>query len=171
VISSGRLVSGFRGLGAEPGHTNVDPQGAACSCGQRGHLEAFAAGPAMARQANEWLARGEASSLADPTLPGEVTPERIAGAAQGGDGLARRLIRETGEILGRQMATFVHIFNPQVIVVGGGVAQIGEPLFVAMQTALRRSVMHPAFLEGLEIRRAALGDDSGLIGAMILAAG
>jgi glucokinase len=170
VISRGRLISGARGLGAELGHMVADPHGPVCSCGRPGHLEAIASGPAIVRRAADLLHQGNASTLrleivSDPAL----TPEVIAQAARQGDGLARQVVREAGEALGRQLASLVHVFNPQVIVVGGGVAQIGEALFAAIQVALRASTMHPAFLDGLEVRPAALGDDSGLVGAMILA--
>jgi len=170
VIVDNRLLVGAHGLAAELGHMTVRPDGPLCGCGQRGHLEAVASGPAIARRARERLAAGEASALrAALDRDRDITAEDVGRAALAGDPLAIAVVAEAGAAIGTHLANLLHVFNPEVIVLGGGVSQIGAPLFGPIEQALRENVMHPAYLEGLRLERAALGDDAGLIGAMVLA--
>ena len=170
VIVDNRLLVGAHGLAAELGHMTVRPDGPLCGCGQRGHLEAVASGPAIARRAHERLAAGEASALrAALDRDRDITAEDVGRAALAGDPLAIAVVAEAGAAIGTHLANLLHVFNPEVIVLGGGVSQIGAPLFGPIEQALRENVMHPAYLEGLRLERAALGDDAGLIGAMVLA--
>lgn len=167
VIIDGRMLLGARGLGGELGHMTVDPNGPPCACGARGHLEGMACGPAIARAAAQRLAQGAASALRD--LPAPLTAEAIGQAARDGDDLARQVVAQAGEAIGLHLANLVHAFDPEVIVLGGGVAQIGAPLFEPLERALRAHILHPHYLEGLTVLPAALGDDAGLVGAMALA--
>lgn len=170
VICDGHLLLGARGLAAELGHMTVQPDGPLCGCGKRGHLEAVASGPAIARRATELIQSGSHSTLAgNVNAPGGLTAEEVGRAAQEGDPLAVRVISEAGEAIGRHLANLVHVFNPEVIVLGGGVSRIGALLFEPMQRALADHVIHPAYLERLRLVPAELGDDAGLIGAMALA--
>lgn len=170
VIIDDRLLVGAQGLAAELGHMTVNPDGPLCGCGKRGHLEALASGPAIARRAQERLSAGEASVLREGFERGaRLTAEDVGRAALAGDAMARAVIAEAGAAIGLHLANLVHAFNPEMIVLGGGVSQIGAPLFDPIRESLRQHVMHPAYLEGLRIERAALGDDAGLIGAMVLA--
>ncbi len=166
VIVDDRLLHGARGLAAELGHITVVPDGPLCGCGQRGHLEAVASGTAIARQAEEALARGETSSLA--ALPRPLTAADVAQAAQNHDALAERIFTQAAEHLGRALAGFLHIFNPSIVILGGGVVQAGDVLLRPLETTLHASVMTPAYLEGLTLTTAALGDDAGLMGALAL---
>ncbi len=166
VIVDGRLLHGARGLAAELGHVTVVPDGPLCGCGQRGHLEAVASGTAIARQAEEALARGEASALHNASRP--LTAAHVAAAAHNGDPLAQRLFAQAGEHLGRALAGFLHIFNPSIVILGGGVVQAGEVLLRPLEAALRAHVMTPAYLDGLTLTTAALGDDAGLMGALAM---
>ena len=170
VISDGKLLLGKRGLAAELGHMNAHADGARCGCGQYSHLEAIAAGPAIARDARQRLQSGEPSSLL--SLPGNlasITAQDVGRAALQGDPLARSVLEDAGLAIGRHLASLVHAFDPEVIVLGGGVSMIGPLFFEPIERALRQHVMHPAYLEGLRLAPAELGDDAGLIGAMILA--
>jgi glucokinase len=170
VIIDDRLLVGARGLAGELGHMTIVADGPLCGCGKRGHVEALAAGPAIARRARERIAAGAASSLGSgATKAAEITAEDVAAAAIAGDRLAREVLAEAGAALGLHLANLVHAFDPEMIVFGGGVSQIGAPLFEPMEESLRRNVLHPAYLEGLKLERSALGDDAGLIGAMVLA--
>ena len=166
VIAGGRLLQGFHGLAAELGHVTLDPDGPPCSCGFPGHLEAFSAGPAIARYAAEQLALGT-----DSTLPRGVTlsARMVAEAAQQGDALACKAFARAGEYLGIAVANYLHTFDPSIVIFGGGVAQVGDLLFKPFEESLRRRVFHPRYLENLIITRAALGDDAGLMGALALA--
>jgi glucokinase len=166
VISHGRLLQGHHGLAAELGHVCVDPDGPLCSCGFRGHVEALASGPSIARYVNEQLAGGARSRLkAGPDLTGR----QVAEAAQAGDELARAAFARAGRYLGLAVSNFLHTFDPSVVIFGGGVSQVGDLLFQPFEASLRERVFHPRYLEGLVITQAALGDDAGLLGALALA--
>jgi len=166
VITGGRLLQGFHGLAAELGHVTIDPDGPLCSCGFPGHIESFCSGPAITRHFNEQLARGEESVLkAGPDLSAKV----IAEAALNGDALARAAFARAGTYLGIGVSNFLHIFNPSVLIFGGGVSQVGDLLFKPFEESLKERVFHPRYLENLVITRAALGDDAGLMGALALA--
>lgn len=166
VISHGRLLQGFHGLAAELGHVTIDPNGPLCSCGFPGHIESFCSGPAIARYVQEQLQQGETSSL---KAGDDLNAKHIAEAATGGDTLARAAFARAGEYLGIGVANFLHIFDPSVLIFGGGVSQVGDLLFKPFEESLRRRVFHPRYLEKLVITRAALGDDAGLLGALALA--
>ncbi len=170
IISAGQLITGVRGLAGELGHISITLDGPPCGCGQSGHVEALASGPAIARRAMKKLESGQASSLREKfESEGSIRAEDIGRAANEGDLLALETLEETGDILGNHLANLAHTFNPEIFVLGGGVSQIGEPLFEPIRAALRKYIIHPAYLEGLRIVPAALGDDAGLVGAMILA--
>lgn len=170
VISDGRLLTGVHGYAGELGHVTISLEGPHCACGQYGHVEALAAGPAIARRANEKLAAGQSSSLRDKyEAEGEIRAEDVGHAAHQGDSLALETLDEIGDILGNHLANLAHTFNPEIFVLGGGVSQIGEPFFKPIHEAIRKYAIHPSYLEGLRIVPAALGDDAGLVGAMILA--
>lgn len=170
VIIDGRLLVGHSGLAAELGHMTIDPDGPLCSCGLRGHLEALASGPAIARRARELIEGGRPSSLAERLrADGRITAEAVGEAAVSGDLLARQVLDEAGEAIGLHLASLLHAFDPEIIVLGGGVMKVGPLLFEPIERALRAHVLHPAYLQGLRLVPAALGDEVGLIGAMVLA--
>jgi glucokinase len=170
VIMDDHLLVGARGMATELGHMTVQPDGPLCGCGKRGHLEALAAGPAIARKVRERLRAGAKSSLRTRRAPGaSLSAEDVGQAALAGDALAREVVAEAGETIGLHLASLVHAFNPEVIVLGGGVSRIGAPIFDAIARSLEAQVMNPAYLDGLRLEPAALGDDVGLIGAMVLA--
>ncbi|GIK10533.1 MAG: glucokinase [Anaerolineaceae bacterium] len=166
VIIDDRLLQGSRGLAAELGHVTLDasPDAPLCGCGFRGHLESFSSGTGIERFVADELAAGRASSLT-----GRPSARKIAEAALAGDGLARAAYARAGKYLGIAVANFLHIFDPSVVVFGGGVTMSGPLLFDSFDANLRARVFHPRYLEGLEIKAAELGDDAGLLGALALA--
>ncbi len=166
VISHNRLLQGHHGLAAELGHVSVLAEGPLCSCGYPGHLEALASGPAIVRYVREQLAAGAASCL-DPR--DEITAFQVAEAAMNGDELARAAYARAGEYLGIGVANFLHIFDPSIVIIGGGVSRSGPLLFEPFEASLRQRVFNPTYLENLTITTAALGDDAGLLGALALA--
>jgi len=166
VIMEDRLLLGERGLATELGHVTVDPNGPLCPCGQAGHLEAMAAGPAIARWTEDQLKAGETSSLANEQ---PLTAKIIAAAALAGDPLARRALDRAGRLIGRALADYLHIFNPAAIILGGGVTRSGELLLNPLRQALHAHALSNYYLEGLSLRTAALGDEAGLTGALALA--
>lgn len=170
AIVDGKLLRGARGLAGELGHMSTGSGAAMCGCGQSGHLEALASGPAIVRLALERLESGESSILADMLEGTEpLTANDVGKAARKGDSLARDVVFEAGTHIGRHLANLAHAFNPELIVLGGGVSRIGELFFAPIELAMRKNVMHPSFVEDLRLLPAKLGDDAGLVGAMIIA--
>jgi glucokinase len=166
VISNDRLLQGFRGMGAELGHMIIDPDGPPCGCGHRGHIESFSSGPSIARYVNDHLDAGQPSSLhAHPNL----SAHQVADAALQGDALAISAFERAGYYLGIAVANYLAIFDPSILVFGGGVSQVGDLLFKPFEASLRKHVFHPHYLDELVITKAALGDDAGLLGALALA--
>ena len=166
AVSNNRLLQGYRGMGAELGHMMVDPNGPLCSCGHPGHVESFSSGPAIVRYVKEQLAAGQKSTLqGDPDL----SPVQIADAALAGDSLSISAYERAGNYLGMAVANYLAIFDPSILIFGGGVSQVGDLLFKPFQESLRKYVFHLHYLDDLTITKAALGDDAGLLGALALA--
>jgi glucokinase len=166
VIINDRLLHGYHGLAAELGHAIVLAGGPVCSCGFKGHLEALAAGPAIVRDVREKLEAGQKSELSGVD---ELNAQLIAEAARNGDRLARSAYARAGEYLGIGVASFLHTFDPSIVIFGGGVSQSGPLLFDPFEISLQKHVFNPRYLENLVITTAALGDDAGLLGALALA--
>jgi glucokinase len=166
VISNGHLLQGFRGMGAELGHIIIDPNGPLCGCGQKGHLESFSSGPAIARYVSEQIKAGQKSSL--PAHP-KPTAVQVAEAAHEGDALAISAFERAGYYLGIAVANYLATFDPSILIFGGGASQAGDLLFLPFQKSLKEHVFHPHYLDDLIITKAALGDDAGLLGALALA--
>ena len=128
----------------------------------------FACGMAVSRMAREALEAGASSALRDVLLDGgEVTCEGVAAAASGGDRLARELIEVCGRYLGIALSTVVQVLNPEVIVLGGGLTQMGPPLLDPCRAALLENV-HPVLADSCQLVLAQLGPDAGLVGAATL---
>jgi glucokinase len=166
VISGDQLLLGHRGLATELGHVTVLPGGPLCPCGQRGHLEAISSGPAIARFVNEKLAEGQPSILKPDA---ELSAREVAKAARQGDALAKAAFTRAGEYLGQALADFLHIFNPSIVIFGGGVSRSGSLIFDPLKEALYKQVMDPDYVKDLVLTTARLGDNAGLIGAQVQA--
>ncbi len=166
VIMDDRLLLGERGLATELGHVTVDPSGPICPCGQFGHLEAMAAGPAIAKWTASQIEAGEPTSLVSVQ---PLTAKAIAEAAMAGDSLANRAMQRAGHLIGRALADYLHIFNPAAIILGGGVTRSGALILDPLRQALHTYTISNYYLEGLSLLTAALGDEAGLIGALALA--
>lgn len=166
ILVDNQLLHGVRGLAAELGHVTVVPDGPLCGCGLRGHLEAVASGTAIARMAREGLARHEHTSLvADPP----PNARQVAEAAEQGDPLSQRIMAYAGKMLGVALADFLHIFNPSILILGGGVSHSGETFWAHLRQALQQHTMSAEYSKNLVIAQAALGDEAGLMGALALA--
>jgi len=166
VIVRDRLLHGYHGLAAELGHVTVLADGPVCSCGYEGHLEALASGPAIVRYVREQLEAGQKSELSSVD---DLNARTVAEAAGRGDALAKSAFARAGKYLGIGVASFLHTFDPSIVIFGGGVSQSGPLLFEPFETSLRTHVFNPHYLENLVITTAALGDDAGLLGALALA--
>lgn len=165
VITSGHLLLGENGLAAELGHIPVILDGPVCSCGKKGHLEAVSSGPAIVNYYNQLLQATNSSSRKSKPLN---TAQEIADLAQNGDERAKQSYSRSGRYLGMALAGFIHIFNPSIIIFGGGVSQSGSILFDPMMNSLRTEVMDPIYLKKIEFKLAHLSDNAGLLGALVL---
>lgn len=170
VIANGKLLLGTHGLAGEIGHMTIDRNGPRCPCGNIGCLEALASGTSIARIARERLESGEQSLIID--LIGQdlekVTGEVVVEAARKNDRLAMDVMETAAENLGIGVVNVVHIFNPALVIIGGGVSNAEDLIFQPVIRIVRERVMS-RLQEGLAIVPAALGDDAGLFGAIALA--
>jgi glucokinase len=167
IILDGKLWRGVDGTAGEIGHTSVEPFGGVkCKCGNVGCLEVYSSATAIVRMAREMLAQYPSCLL--HSIAGNLTSEKIFRAATEGDQLALEVFRRAGTYLGIAMANLVNIFNPEMIVVGGGVSAAWD-LFAqhARAEVMKRAFPVPA--RRCQIVRAECGDDAGLLGAAWLA--
>jgi glucokinase len=171
IIINGELYNGTDGCAGEIGHTIVQlDDGPQCSCGRYGCWESLASGTAIARMAKERLRNGEKSILPDMchNAIDLIKAEDVAAGARKGDALCRDVINTAGRYLGVGLGNLVNIFNPQMIIIGGGVSGMGEMIL----RPARRSMKDYAFklpAKTVRIVKAGLGVDSGLVGAAIYA--
>lgn len=166
IVIDGRLYHGASDVAAEFGHITIDTSGRRCKCGNYGCLEAYASGPAIARRAVEMIEAGAESRL--PDLVGgnldHITAQTVYAAAKAGDDLALEVVNDTAKYLGAGVANFVNIFNPEVVVICGGVTHAGERLF----GPLRREVARRAFKPAVQVCRILPGtlvNTAGVVGA------
>ncbi|MCS7236057.1 MAG: ROK family protein [Armatimonadota bacterium] len=165
LVLDGRLYRGATDTAGEIGHVVVDPAGPVCSCGRRGHLEGIASGPAIARWAEEQIRQGRESLLAART---RFSAREVAEAAEAGDGLAQEALGRAGRYLGWAVAGLLNLLNPEVVVVGGGVARAGRWLWDPLRQAAREASFDRPW-RAARIVPAALGDRAGILGAAYLA--
>lgn len=165
LVLDGRLVHGACGVAGELGHTTVDLAGRLCACGNRGCLEAYASGPNIAARAREGIEEGRESALRE-LVNGElsgITALTVYEALRLGDAYAREVMRETATVLGVGIANLINMFNPEMVVVVGGVTRAGEYLFAP----LREEVRNRAFDVAVDACRIVPGELTapGVIGA------
>jgi glucokinase len=151
LILDGKPYRGATGSGAELGHLVLDPDGPPCGCGGHGHLESFAAGPAADRVAQ---------SLYGP----ESSAHELVRRAQAGEGEAVEALAAIGRYLGAGIASLVNVFEPEVVVVGGGFGVAGELLLGPAREVVAVEALDPA-RDTVRIVQAELGGDAGVIGA------
>lgn len=167
LILDGRLYHGASDVAGEIGHATIDSTGRRCGCGNYGCLEAYASGPAIAERAREALAGGEPSAM--PVMVGgdlsRLTAALVYQAAREGDRLALEVVRETARLLGAGVANLLNIFNPDVVVLAGGVTQAGDALFEPMRAEVRRRAFKPA-VDACRIVPGALQGRAGVVGAI-----
>jgi len=172
LVLGGRLYRGWVGAGAELGHMVVDMDGPPCqgNCPSRGCLEAVASGTALVREAALGVEREPGTPLGRALREGRaLTGPLVTELAFDGDPVAREAVRVIGERLGVGIASLVNIFNPEVVVVGGGVIAAGEMLLAPARESMLARALAPG-RELVRVAAAAFGAESGMIGAALLAA-
>jgi glucokinase len=163
VVADGRLYRGAMGNGGELGHVTVDCNGRVCrGCGRRGCLEAYASGTSIAERAVEALAASGAPSILRALE--RPTAADVAAAARDGDALAAAVWDETVSALACGLTSIVNLFEPELVVLGGGVTRAGEQLIGPVRDAVRSDAVRPAG-EPVGVVRSALGDHVGIVGA------
>ena len=166
IISNGRIHRGAQGAAGDVGHIQViDASSVVCRCGNVGCLEAVAGGAALSRDGEAAAASGRSERLRIALdQHGRVTAEDVARAASFGDPVAIGMLQAAGHRVGLMLASVVNLFNPSLIVVGGGVAQGGDLLLAAIrETVYRRSL--PLATRDLVVQRSSLGGLAGVVGA------
>jgi glucokinase len=161
-----RYISGWPG---DTGHIIIDPNGPVCTCGGRGCLEALAAGPAIRELALNAARTGRSPALAARLAESRDLEARdVSAAALSGDEAARQIWEDVGRYLGIALTSYQHIFDPHIILVGGGVAGAGELLLEPIRRTMQ-ALGSPFYLSHLRgVHQASLGADAGLIGAAAL---
>jgi len=169
-ILDGRLYTGATGGAAEIGHMTILPHGPLCGCGNRGCLEAVASGSAIAREGRERVQRGVPTLITELSGgdPENISAKLVAQAADQGDWEANAILDQAMAYLGLGMANLVNLLNPQLLVIGGGLTKMGKRLFEPVGRAIDLRAFATA-ARAVELRRAQLGDDVGLLGSAAVA--
>jgi glucokinase len=170
IVIDGKIYSGAIGAAGEVGHMTIDDEGPLCNCGNRGCWETLASGTALAREARHRIEEGNMTSILEYAQGDieKVTAQVVHSAAKHGDNLAKELIARTGYYVGVGLANLINIFNPGLIVIGGGLSNIGDMLLKpAFKTAGERA--YKEAFQAMRFASAELGRNSGVLGAATFA--
>ncbi|GBC78430.1 Glucokinase [bacterium HR08] len=170
VILRRKIYGGRTGMAVEAGHVTIDHEGPLCNCGHRGCIEAFASGTAIARRAQEKLRAARERSQILELVAGEIeaiTPIVVGEAARRGDPLALEIVEETARFLSIWLGGMINVFDPDIIILGGGVSQWGDLLFPRLRQLTPTYSILPRAAE-IAIVPAHLKADVGILGAAAL---
>jgi glucokinase len=168
LILDGALYHGSSDMAGEIGHTTIDLNGRHCKCGNYGCLEAYASASAIATRAREVLVRDEQESVIPTMVNGNfdaITAQIVYDAAKQGDLTANEIVRDTARYLGAGVANLLNIFNPDIVVLAGGVTAAGDALFVPLRAEVRRRAFSPA-VRAVRIVPGELPGTAGVVGAV-----
>jgi glucokinase len=170
IVIDGKIYTGAIGTAGEVGHMTIDDNGPLCNCGNKGCWEALASGTALAREAKHRIKEGAKTSILKYVEgdPEKVTAPIIHNAAEQGDKLAKDLIARTGYYVGVGLANLINIFNPELIVIGGGLSNIGDMLLKPAFKVAGEKSYKEAF-QAVRFASAGLGRNSGVLGAAAFA--
>jgi glucokinase-like ROK family protein len=166
LIINRQIFGGTTGSAGEIGHLTIDENGPLCSCGNHGCLEAFAGGHAIELQAKKLVESGKRTLLSDVNQA--ITVREVAEAARRGDLAAQEILHRSGTFIGIAVAGLINLVNPSVVIVGGGVAEVGDLLTAPIRKVVRERSLRAAE-HAVKITTAMLGRRSTLIGAMVQA--
>ncbi|MFC6713548.1 ROK family glucokinase [Branchiibius cervicis] len=174
IVIGGRLLRGAFGLAGEIGHMRVVPGGTRCGCGNRGCLEAYGSGTALVREAREMVISGSAYAARLAELchddPSTLIGAQVTQAAQEGDPASQELLSELGRWIGEACASLAALFDPELFVIGGGVADAGDLLLEPIHAGFAAQLTGRGYRPEAKFVKAELGNDAGVIGAAALAA-
>jgi glucokinase len=169
-VTDGELYVGAGGSAGELGHTTILPDGPACACGNRGCLHMLASESAILREVRT-KARQRPEGEAPGGLPmqalGALTIERLRQASQSGDPVVLDVLREAGRWVGIALANVINLMNPSLVVIGGSIAEFGDPFLDSVRAEVRQRALWDA-LHGVTIVPSTLGDSAGTIGGAAL---
>jgi glucokinase len=171
LVLGGKLYRGHAGSGAELGHVVIDQDGPRCqgNCPNNGCLEAFASGNAIGREGTEAAQQEPDSELGRAAASGEViTGELVTQLGLAGDEVSRMVLGQVGRMLGVGLSSFVNMFNPEVIVVGGGAMAAGDLLLEPARAEMKARALQPN-RDQVRVVAARFGNDAGMLGAGVLA--
>ena len=169
IVLDGRLFRGATGAGAEIGHMTIDLHGPPCPCGNRGCLEMLASGAAIGRLGTDAGLRDADSALGRLVgQRGMVTGEEVCALAVAGDEAACSVMAAAGRNLGAGIASVVNVFEPQVVVIGGGASAAGDLLLDPAREVVASRALRPS-RDHVRIVPAALGEEAGMVGAGLFA--
>lgn len=168
LLLDGQIYHGATGSAGEIGHITIEENGPLCSCGNRGCLEAMAGGNAVANRAIEYVRRGQRTELSSIHPIESIQARDVIAAACSGDLISQQILAEAGAHLGTAIAGLVNLFNPSMIVIGGGVSQIGDLLLEPIRRTVQKRSLRMAS-KRLRISTALLGRRSSGMGAVVQA--
>lgn len=171
IVLDGRIYHGNTGSAGEGGHVSIDYRGPLCSCGKRGCIEVLAAGPAIGARARAKVGAGSRSTILD-LAKGDiaaVTSEFVGEAYSAGDSLAKEILQETVEVLTPWLGNIVDLLDPDVLVMGGGVAAMLMPFFSEIKNRLPAWCVNPRASD-IPLVIAHYGADAGIAGGAALCA-
>jgi glucokinase len=166
IVLGGEIYHGASDVAGEIGHMTIEANGRPCKCGNQGCLEAYASGPAIAARAVEGIAAGAETALPQYVAGdlSRITAQVVYEAAHDGDAYAWEVVRETAKLLGAGVSNIVNIFNPEVVVICGGVTLAGDKLFGPLTSEVHRRAFKPAW-EVCRILPGTLTGTAGVYGA------
>ena len=167
LILEGKLYHGSSDAAGEIGHTTIDATGRRCKCGNYGCLEAYASGPAIAERAREVL-DVNGNSILHELVDGDLsrlTAQTVFEASKRGDPVALEVVRDTAHFLGVGVSNLINVFNPDIVVIAGGVTQAGEQLFEPLRNEVRRRAFKSS-VDACRIVPGALPLSAGVVGAV-----
>ena len=171
MLVGGQLYRGAHGFGAEIGHMTVERGGPLCACGEYGHWEAIASGTALGRMARELVSQGGGARIlaAAGDDRDAVAGDHVEAAARAGDADAKALLARYADNVALGLAGLANVLDPELIVIGGGLVELGPLLFDPLRAAFMRHVEGAAFRPAIPIVPARLGERAGAVGAAVLA--
>ncbi len=170
IVADGKLLQGAHGMAGEIGHMCIDASGPLCKCGHRGCLESYASGTAISEAARS-VTQARDDSVLMGMVGGEldkITSEHVFRAARNGDQVSQEILERVSQAMGVGLVNILHLFNPDTIVIGGGVSQSWDYLQPMVEEYLCANAMDHIRKLGFRIAVTSLGDDVGILGAAAL---
>lgn len=169
VVIDGKIYSGSNFAGAEIGHTVIEVDGAECSCGRKGCFEAYSSATGLIRMTKEAIAENPDCIMAKMAEEkGKVTARTSFDAMRAGDSIAKAVVDKYIKYLAAGITNTINIFQPDILCIGGGVCNEGDPLLLPVKEIVKKEVYTRNSPKNAEIVIAKLGNDAGIIGAAFL---